>query len=358
MLLKHFKLDAQPFGVTPDPRFLYFGPSHREAMASLVHGIVSGRGFTALIAEPGMGKTTLLFNLLHMLKGSAKTAFLFQTLCGPREFMRALLVDLGIEESSNVITRMHAKLNEYLLQESQQGSQLVLVIDEAQNLNERTLEVLRMLSNFETSDKKLMQVVLAGQPQLSEKLASDNLSQLRQRISIIARLAAFNPEDTRAYIEHRLRVAGFVSGEPLFTNRAYARIAEYSRGIPRNINNLCFNAMSLGCAMNQVSLDASIIQEVVQDLELEKPVRSLWPSKKIVSREANRQALPFVKSESPLSYPEEKRRNSLVAALMESPAYRAIEFARTQMWPGWQREAQSTSVQSGTHELVAQKGNP
>jgi general secretion pathway protein A len=358
MLLKHFKLDTQPFGVTPDPRFLYFGPSHREAMASLIHGILSGRGFTALIAEPGMGKTTLLFNLLDMLKGSAKTAFLFQTLCGPREFLRALLADLGIEESSNVITRMHAKLNEYLLQESRQGSQLVLVIDEAQNLDERTLEVVRMLSNFETSDKKLMQVVLAGQPQLAQKLASDRLSQLRQRISIVARLTAFNPEDTCAYIEHRLRVAGFVSNEPLFTNRAYEMIAEYSCGIPRNINNLCFNAMSLGCATRQVPLDDSVIQEVVQDLELEKPVPRGYPSKKILSREANRQPLPFVECEFPLTYPGGSRRNSLVAALMKSPAYRAIEFARTQMWPGWKVETESTSVRSGTHELVAQKVRP
>jgi general secretion pathway protein A len=272
MLLKHFKLAAQPFGATPDPGFLFLSPTHREAMASLVHGILSGRGFTALIAEPGMGKTTLLFSLLHMLEDSASTAFLFQTLCKPKEFLRALLADIGIKDGGRDFTQMHAKLNGYLLSESRRGRQLVVVVDEAQNLDDSVLEVVRMLSNFETASKKLMHVVLAGQPQLAEKLAAENLTQLRQRISIVARLAPFNPEDTRIYIEHRLRVAGFTSPEPVFTDRAYALISEYSRGIPRNINNLCFNAMSLGCATQCTILDHSKIQEVIDDLELEKLV--------------------------------------------------------------------------------------
>jgi general secretion pathway protein A len=300
-----------------------------------------------------MGKTTLLFNLLHMLKGSAKTAFLFQTLCGPREFLRALLADLGIQEAGNNLTQMHARLNEFVFEESRQGRQLVVVIDEAQNLSERTLEVVRMLSNFETSNKKLMQVILAGQPQLAEKLASESLSQLRQRISIVSRLGAFDAQDTRAYIEHRLRLAGYASSAALFTNCAYALIAESSRGIPRNINNICFNAMSLGCAMKKDCLDVPIIQEVLRDLEL----RTLVTPKKIVLQEKRRRALPFVRSESSISHPAEKRRNLLVSALLDSPAYRAIEFARTQIWPAWQSGSQPVSAHAMTHELVAQKGN-
>lgn len=268
MLLERYKLAVQPFGVTPDPRFLYLSATHREAMASLLHGIRSGRGFTALIAGPGMGKTTLLLNLLHMLDGNTKTAFLFQTLCGPREFLNALLADLEIEADGDSITRMQAKLNEYLLRESHNGRQVVVVIDEAQNLNKQVLEVVRMLSNFETANQKLLQVVLAGQPQLANKLSSQNFIQLKQRISIVARLAPLNALETRGYIEHRLEIAGHACGTPLFTDQAYAMIAEQSQGIPRDINNLCFNAMTLACALKRSIVDGSMVQETVNDLDL------------------------------------------------------------------------------------------
>ena len=178
MLMQHFKLGAPPFGVTPDARFLYLSHTHREALASLFYGIQAGRGFTALIAVPGMGKTTLLFHLLKQLMGNARTAFLFQTLCGPEEFLRSLLADLGIDDEGGDPVRMHAKLNTFLLQESANGRQVVVVIDEAQNLDARVLELVRMLSNFETPGKKLMHLVLSGQPQLAEKLSSGEFMQL------------------------------------------------------------------------------------------------------------------------------------------------------------------------------------
>lgn len=285
MLLKYYNLETEPFGVTPDPTFLFFSPTHREAMASLIHGVLSGRGFAALIAEPGMGKTTLLFNLLHMLKGNARTAFLFQTLCGPKELLRALLTDLGIMDGGRDFTRMHLKLNDYLLRESQQGRQLVVVIDEAQNLEEPVLEVVRMLSNFETANRKLMHVVLSGQPQLAGKLASERLTQLRQRISIVARLKPFNADETEAYIQHRLRLAGYSSTEPLFTHQACRMIAEYSRGIPRSINNVCFNAMSLGCALQRHTVDGFTIQEVMDDLELNTLLPSVPADATVFDRE-------------------------------------------------------------------------
>lgn len=268
VLRDHYKLSMQPFGVTPDPIFLYLSATHREAMASLLHGIGSQTGFTALIAAPGMGKTTLLFNLLQLLKGNTQTAFLFQTLCRPGGFLNALLADLGIVDNGRNIGRMHAKLNEYLLEESRKGRRVVIVVDEAQNLNEQVLEVVRMLSNFETSSRKLLHVVLAGQPQLAEKLNLPGLTQLRQRISIVARLAPLNAAETRAYINHRLRVAGYSSSKSLFTNQAYALIAEQSQGIPRNINTLCFNAMSLGCALKRQVVDEWMLQEIISDLDL------------------------------------------------------------------------------------------
>jgi general secretion pathway protein A len=268
MVLNFYRLAEQPFGVTPDPRYLYLSPTHREALASALYGITVGRGFTALIAKPGMGKTTILFHLLQKLQGTARTVFLFQTQSSPRDLLRSVLVDLGIEDDGGDLVQMQAKMNQALLQQSALGKRFVVVIDEAQNLDESVLEVVRMLSNFETPREKLMQIVLAGQPQLAKRLASPSMEQLRQRVSIVARLMPFDAAETKAYIEHRLRVAGYESEKPVFTDRAFAMIAKYSGGIPRNINNLCFNAMSLGCVRKQETIDRDVIKEVLADLDL------------------------------------------------------------------------------------------
>jgi len=275
MLTEHFKLSAPPFGVTPDPSFLYLSNTHREALASLFYGIHAQRGFTALIAAPGMGKTTLLFHLLGLVMPKAKTAFMFQTLSGPEEFLRCLLTDLGVDDEGGNVAGMQAKLNSYLLQQSIDGRQVVVVIDEAQNHNDDVLEMVRMLSNFENPSKKLMHMILSGQPQLAQRLCSQQLSQLRQRISILGRLVPFHAAETRAYIEHRLRVAGAAPGKPLFSDEAYAKIAQHSGGIPRNINNLCFNSMSLACALKKPQVDASMVQETIDDLDL-STLAPLW----------------------------------------------------------------------------------
>jgi type II secretory pathway predicted ATPase ExeA len=268
MVLDFYKLAEQPFGVTPDPRFIYSSPTHREAFASVLYGLSAGRGFTALIAMPGMGKTTLLFDFLEKLRNVCTTVFLFQSQCTPQGMLRNLLADLGVDDDSNDFVVMHRKLNECLLKESSRGRPLVVVVDEAQNLEEPVLEVVRMLSNFETPRAKLMHLILAGQPLLAEKLASPRLTQLRQRISIIARLDPLCAEETRLYIDHRLGVAGYDFAKPLFTKQAQAMIASYAAGIPRNINNVCFNAMSLGCVTKQRTIDADVIREVIGDLDL------------------------------------------------------------------------------------------
>jgi general secretion pathway protein A len=289
MVLNYYKLAEQPFGVTPDPRYLYLSPTHREALASALYGITVGRGFTALIAKPGMGKTTILFHLLAKLQDSARTVFLFQTQSSPRDLLRSVLVDLGIEDDGGDIVQMQAKMNDALLQQSALGKRFVVVIDEAQNLDESVLEVVRMLSNFETPREKLMQIVLAGQPQLAKRLASPSMEQLRQRVSIVARLMPFDAAETKSYIEHRLRVAGYTSNTPLFTDRAFAMIAKHSQGIPRNINNLCFNAMSLGCVRRQETIDRDVIKEVLSDLDLsplfeDAPIAAAAASMSSVSR--------------------------------------------------------------------------
>lgn len=267
MFLNYYGLHSQPFGVTSDPRFLYLGASHREALASLCYGIRSGRGFLGLIAQPGMGKTTVLTHLLETLRESARTAFLFQSQCDSRDFLRLLLTDLGITSEGWDFVRMQRELNEVLIRELNAGRPFVIVIDEAQALENSVLETIRMLSNFETPRAKLMQIVLSGQPQLADRLASPELVQLRQRISILCRLTPLTAAETAQYISHRLRLAGY-AGAPLFSPEALAIISSQSGGIPRNINNLCFHALTIGFAKSEKIIDSTILEEVLADLNL------------------------------------------------------------------------------------------
>lgn len=272
MFLEHFGLIEQPFGVTPDPRFLFLGAKHREALASLVYGTETNRGFLALIAEPGMGKTSLLFQYLEGMRQKARCAFLFNTVGDSRALMRHLLTDLGLDSAGKDLAGMHAMLNQVLMEEMNAGRRFILVIDEAQNLDEKVLESVRLLSNFETPWKKLIQIVIAGQPQLAESLARPAMAQLRQRISSVIRLESFTPEEVNEYISHRLWIAG--TSAPVFTVGARLLIAHHSAGIPRNINNLCFNSMSLAFAVGRKQVDTTMVREAIADLEL-GPIRPL-----------------------------------------------------------------------------------
>lgn len=283
MFLKFYGLKEQPFGVTPDPRYLYLSPAHREALASLFYGIEVGRGFLALIAKPGMGKTTLLFHLLEKFRASAKTAFLFQTQCTSREFMRFLLAELGYDSGDQDFVKMHEEFNKHLLREARAGNRFIVVVDEAQNLDPSVLETIRLLSDFETPRAKLLQIVLAGQPELADKLANRNMAQLRQRISLVSGLKPLSLEDTRHYIQHRLKVAGYQGGS-LFTPQALVDTADFTEGIPRNINNFCFNAMSLACAMRQQVIDAAIVREVIADLDITQHISIPRAADRSVSR--------------------------------------------------------------------------
>jgi type II secretory pathway predicted ATPase ExeA len=268
MFLDFYQMEEQPFGVTPDPRFLYLGKSHREALASLHYGIECNRGFIALIAPPGLGKTTLTYQVIEKLQRDTRTVFLFQSQCNSREFFQQLLNGLGVDAEGMDLVSMHNKLNQILCRELLAGCRFVLAIDEAQNLDREVLESIRLLSNFETSKSKLLQILLIGQSQLARKLASPELEQLHQRISMFARLEPFGFEDTVRYITHRLRVAGY-NGEPLFSPGALRLIAEKSQGIPRKINGLCFNALSLGCAMSRKQVDVGLMEEVLADHDAE-----------------------------------------------------------------------------------------
>lgn len=326
MFLEHFGLVEQPFGVTPDPRFLCLGPKHREALASLEYGTETDRGFLALIARPGMGKTTLLYQFLELERQRSRSAYVFQTDCTTRDLLRHVLADLGVDSSNKDLLGLRESLNSVLLEEMHAGRRFLLVIDEAQNLTEKALESVRLLSNFETPWKKLMQIVIAGQPQLAELLSRPSLTQLRQRVSSIIRIEPFTPEETQQYIAHRLWVAGY-SGPSLFTVGAQLAIAESSGGVPRNINTVCFNAMSLAYSRGLRRVDSKIVRESLSDVEME-PLASASQQSRFAP------ALPKSFVTLNLAEPE----------LVHAGASKKVTLRRTGLWRGMALSLSAASV--------------
>ena len=267
-LLQYFGFQEDPFGISPNPRYMYPSKTHLEALASLESGFYNNRGFIAMIAPPGMGKTTLLYRFLEDTQDTARSVFLFDidADCEPRDFVGYILRELGITPAQSS-SEMHRQLADALITETQAGRKCVVVIDEAQSLSDAVLERVRLLTNFETSQGKLLQIILSGQPQLTDKLMQASLVQLRQRVSAICRLEPLSPEETVAYIDYRLKQADY-SGDPLFTEDALKLIAETSNGIPRNINNLCYNALTLCCTLKSKLVDGSMVAKVIANLEL------------------------------------------------------------------------------------------
>lgn len=266
MFLDYYGLRENPFGVIADTRFLYLSPGHYNALEALYHGINSGQEFLALVAPPGMGKTTVLRRLASQL--GVRVVFLSLTNSGSRELIGCLLASLGVDSTDRDLLWMHERLNEVLRNEARSAHRFVLILDEAQNLTSSTLETLRLLSNFETPSDKLIQTVLVGQPGLADALARPEHEQLRQRLSVLARLEPLPAPEVAKYIEFRLRVAGY-SGQPLFTPRACRMVAGWSRGIPRRINSLCFNAMRLGRAADKRIIDGKVVRRAIAALDLD-----------------------------------------------------------------------------------------
>ena len=267
-MLEFYGLREHPFGVSPNPRFLYPSAQHREALASLIFGVENQVGFAALIAEPGAGKTTLLFELLLRYRDRASTAFVFNTLCSAQEMLRHIVLELQIPgaEPEHDSVRLYQLFTAYVA-DRRQTKPVLIIIDEAQNLENSALETLRLLSNFEAADHKLLHIILAGQSQLGEKLRSPSLEQLLQRITTISRLQRFSPAQIEECIAYRLNVAGY-SGAPLFSKAAKVLICEASRGVPREINRICINALQLGFAYRQRAISVEVIEEVLADLNL------------------------------------------------------------------------------------------
>ena len=265
-LLDYYRLHWQPFGVTPDPRYLYLSLTHRRALGSLAYGIEAARGFLVLTAEPGLGKTTLLFLLLTRLERSARTAFVFQAPPNPREFLLYLLADLGIKAEGQDLTSMEQRVREAIVGEACGGGRLVVVIDEAHILQSPVFETVLRLSGFEASHNGSLQVLMAGQSELVDKLAQPAFARFRQHVSVMARLDPLTATESDRYIDHRLRMAGY-GGDRLFTSEAREVIARWSGGIPRKINNICFNALLRGYARKSESIDSCIIKDAIADLD-------------------------------------------------------------------------------------------
>lgn len=266
---QYFGLKEAPFNISPDPDFLYLSSSHREGLAQISYGINGKKGFIVLTGEVGTGKTTLIRSLLNELGASTHTALIFNTVVSPKDLMRYICEDFGITGPKLQTHEIHdyvVSLNEFLLDKYQLGENCALIIDEAQNLSPEVLESVRLLSNFETSKDKLLQILLVGQPELADRLNSPDLRQLKQRVTLRYRLRNLSLNETGEYIGNRLKIAG---GDPaVFTFKAVEAIYVYSSGIPRVINVLCDNGMLTAFALGRKVIDTSIIREVAEDLNL------------------------------------------------------------------------------------------
>ena len=280
MYLSFYGLREKPFNPTPDPRFLYLSPAHREAMAQLEYGVRERRGFLLLTGEVGTGKTTLLRALLERLDDDTASAFIFDSTLRFDEILEYVLEDFGISVSGTSQARRLFALNHFLTDRVRRRLNTVLIIDEAQNLDVSSLEGVRLLSNFETTTEKLLQILLVGQPELKDKLRLPELRQLKQRIGLRCRIQPLTVEETADYIRHRLDVArdpmhtseGGENDEELFTRAAVARICEYSQGIPRVVNVLCDHCLLIGYADQKRGVGPGIVEEAIEYLEeVERP---------------------------------------------------------------------------------------
>ena len=267
MYQQYFGFREEPFSITPNPRFFYANSVYLEAYANLRYGIEAKKGFIAVTGEVGTGKTTLLRKLMLSLEKTIHTVLIFNTDVTFNELLRVILRELGLPTEGKDRLSMVEELNDYLIEQLEQGRVVCLLIDEVQNLSDESLEGLRLLSNLESDQHKLLQIVLMGQPEFQAKLDQPHLRQLKQRIAIRCEIGRLQDDEISSYINFRLRAAGCVSDD-LFHPYAVEQIAMYSRGIPRLINVICDNALLIAFASSQKNVSANVIGEVARDLRL------------------------------------------------------------------------------------------
>jgi type II secretory pathway predicted ATPase ExeA len=272
----YFGLSEAPFNITPDPSFLYLSESHREGLAQLLYGINARRGFIVLTGEVGTGKTTLIQTLLHQLADGTHSALIFSVITSPLDLLRYVCEEFKLIEPMREVKEVHDYiylLNEFLLQKYRDGENAALIIDEAQNLSAEVLESIRLLSNFETTKDKLLQILLVGQPELNERLNTPQLRQLKQRVTLRHHLRPLSLSECQEYIANRLKQAGGNQG--VFTPKAIESVHQYSGGIPRLINVICDNTMINAYALDKKEIGPVFVQEVAGDLCLSGAVSRL-----------------------------------------------------------------------------------
>ena len=266
MYLDFYKLKQSPFDLTPNPRFLFQSRKHREAYNHLLYGIRERKGFVQLTGEVGAGKTTLCRALLEQLNGMFSTALILNPVLDADGLMKAIATEFGLDVEGRDRLGTITLIGEFLLKQVQQGKETVLIIDEAQDLTEELLEQIRLLSNIETDDRKLLQIVLLGQPELRDRLNSHRLRQLRQRITVRYHLAPLTRVEVAQYIQHRLELAG-AQGVPYFTQPALWRVFSYSHGIPRLINAVCDKALLAGFVEQSDHITYQMVGRAIRELE-------------------------------------------------------------------------------------------
>jgi general secretion pathway protein A len=264
--LEFYGLRQAPFDITPNPRFLFHSNKHREAFNHLLYGIQHRKGFVQLTGEVGAGKTTLCRALLEQLDGKFSTALILNPVLSGDEMMKAIATEFGLDAKGKDRLETIATISDFLLKQTLGGRETVLIIDEAQNLTEDLLEQVRLISNIETDDRKLLQIVLMGQPELRDRLNSPRLKQLRQRITVRYHLAPLTRTEVGQYIHHRLALAGS-QGMPSFTAPAVWRIYHYSQGIPRLVNALCDKVLLAGYVERSPVVNFRMVGRAIRELE-------------------------------------------------------------------------------------------
>jgi len=264
MYLDYFGLKAYPFNTTANPDFFYESRGHEEALAALLYGINERKGILVLTGEVGTGKTTVCKALLNRLEGKAKSSLILNPYFNQNQLLEAILEDFGVKPGHKSKLNMLNQLNRFLIETNSSGSAAVLIIDEAQNLSAQQLEQIRLLSNLETAQEKLLQVILSGQPELAQKLNKHNLRQLKQRISVKCSLSPLKKEEVAQYVSHRLMKAG---KQIEIANLSFDIIFDFSQGIPRLINMLCDRALLCGFARNSKNLSPDLFGECVKELQ-------------------------------------------------------------------------------------------
>ncbi len=266
MYLEFFHLKEFPFNVTPDPRFLYFSERHREAYDSMLYGIEHRKGFIVLTGEVGCGKTTVCRSVLNRLPTNTHSAMIFNPSLTPSQLIRSILLDLGLEPKGRDKLVHIAQLNRFLLKCLEVGENVCIIIDESQNLDSRLMEQVRMLSNLETDQHKLMQIILSGQPELRERLLQPELRQLRQRVMVHCDLEPLSAIETALYIQHRLNVAGS-NGRISFDRGAAECIHTRAAGIPRQINTVCDRSLLAAYVRKDFQVTLSDVHNALKELD-------------------------------------------------------------------------------------------